>query len=120
MTLPGFALGMDFIGTGASLLSSAFGRSSQSASARASADALKKEKVWNLSVLKQQKTDQFWGDLMSMWRSGQTVTGGTSAAAVINSNQDVLQRNIDFTGQQYDIQIANAKEAAKARFMGIM
>lgn len=111
------ALGI--ISTGASLLSSVFSAQAQREEARATVSALKKEKEFNLGVLRQQKEDQYWADVMSQWRSGQSLSAGTSAMAVTENNQGVLQRNIDFQVSQYNTQIGNAQAAAKRRFLGI-
>lgn len=111
--------GLAIVSTGASLLSGIFNAQAQRQEARATVNALKKEKDFNLGVLRQQKIDQYWSDAMSLWRSGMSTGTGTSAAAVIGSNQRVLERNIDFQASQYDTQIANAKAAAGRRFLGI-
>lgn len=104
---------------GLSLISGIMGVQAQREDARATASALREESRFNLSVLRQQKTDQMWADTMSLWRSGLSTKGGTSAAGVIANNQNVLQNTINHQERMYGIKIANADAAADRRFLGI-
>lgn len=113
------SLGLNILSTGASLISSYMGASAAAEEARASADALKREKRYNIGVLEQRKKDQGWSDMMSAWFSGTTTGFGTSQRGAMVSNQNVLQREIDFQSEMYDIQIGNYEKAAERRFLGI-
>lgn len=88
-------------------------------SARAEMAAMQEEKEYNLEVLRQEKTDKFWSDQMSQWRTGQSLDYGTSAEAVTTNNQNVLQRNIDFQESQYNIKLKNLKQQSKQRYLGM-
>ena len=110
---------MNIIGTGASLLSSAMSASANRAAARAQADALKREKRYNLSLMEFEKRERGWIDMMTAWSSGTTASIGTSDYGAMMSNQDVLQKEIDFQREQYDLQIGMAEKQSKQRFLGI-
>lgn len=114
-----FSAGANIFSVGMSLVGGIMNASAQGQEARAQMRALQQEKTYNLGVLRQQKEDTYWNDMMSMWKSGLSTSGGTSATAVVASNQATLQRNIDFQERQYNIQIGNAKAASKRRFMGV-
>lgn len=94
------------------------GASAQRKQARAQVKALQQEKAWNLGVMQRNKEDVYAANLLSSWGSGIDPTTG-STAAVIASNQQVLQDEIDFQRRQYDIQIANAKAASKQKYLGL-
>lgn len=103
-------------------LNFASGISSASANrkqARATLAALQAEKQYNIGLLKQQKKDKYWADLMSAWASGTTTGIGTSTYGATMSNQSVLESEIQFQEQQYNTQIAAAEQASKQRFLGI-
>lgn len=104
---------------GLSLISGIMGAQAQREDARATARALREEKAWNIGVMRQQKIDQKVSDTMSFWRSGLALSGETSAAAVVESNQNVLQRAIEHQSRMYDIKIGNADAASNRRFLGI-
>ena len=110
---------MNIIGTGASLLSSAMAAAANRANARAQADALKREKKYNIGLMEFEKRERSWIDMMSAWASGTTTSMGTSTYGAIMSNQDVLQKEIDFQKEQYDINIGNLEQQSKRRFLGI-
>jgi len=113
------AAGATIASVGSSLLGGVFGASAARREARATAAALREEKEFNLGVLREQKIDQYWADQMNMWRRGMAIGVGTSARGVVESNQAVLGRNIEFQESQYNRKIANANAAAGRRFMGI-
>jgi hypothetical protein len=110
---------MNIIGTGASLLSSAMSASANRAAARAQADALKREKRYNLGLMEFEKKERGYIDMMTAWSSGTTASIGTSDYGAMMSNQDVLQKEIDFQREQYDLQIGMAEKQSKQRFLGI-
>lgn len=110
---------MNIIGTGASLLSSAMAAAANRANARAQADALKREKKYNIGLMEFEKRERSWIDMMSAWASGTTTSMGTSTYGAIMSNQDVLQKEIEFQKEQYDINIGNLEQQSKRRFLGI-
>jgi hypothetical protein len=110
---------MNIIATGASLLSGAMSASANRAAARAQAAALKREKRYNIGLMEFEKRERGWIDMMSAWASGTTTGIGTSTYGAMMSNQDVLQKEIDFQSEQYDIQIGMAKKQSKQRFLGI-
>lgn len=110
---------MNIIATGASLLSSVMSASANRAAARAQADALKREKRYNLGLMEFEKRERGWIDMMSAWSSGTTSNIGTSTYAAMLSNQDVLQKEIDFQSEMYDLQIGQADKQSKQRFLGI-
>lgn len=110
---------MGIISAGASLLSSAMSASANRAAARAQADALKREKRYNLGLMEFEKRERGWIDMMTAWSSGTTASIGTSDYGAMMSNQDVLQKEIDFQREQYDLQIGMAEKQSKQRFLGI-
>lgn len=110
---------MNIIATGASLLSSAMSASANRAAARAQADALKREKRYNIGLMEFEKRERGWIDMMSAWASGTTTGIGTSTYGAMMSNQDVLQKEIDFQSEMYDLQIGQAERQSKQRFLGI-
>lgn len=110
---------MNIIATGASLLSSAMSASANRAAARAKADALKREKRFNIGLMEFEKKERGWLDMMSAWASGTTTGIGTSTYGAMMSNQDVLQKEIDFQSEMYDLQIGQAERQSKERFLGI-
>lgn len=110
---------MNIIATGASLLSSAMAASANRAAARAQKDALWREKRYNIGLMEFEKRERGWIDMMSAWSSGTTSNIGTSTYAAMLSNQDVLQKEIDFQSEMYDLQIGQADKQSKQRFLGI-
>lgn len=110
---------MNIIATGASLLSGAMSASANRAAARAQAAALKREKRYNIGLMEFEKRERGWIDMMSAWASGATTGIGTSTYGAMMSNQDVLQKEIDFQSEMYDLQIGQAKRQSKQRFLGI-
>lgn len=107
------------INMGLSLFSGIENMRAQREEARAMASALREEKNFNIGVLRQLAIDQKWSDIMSQWRSGLSVVGGTSAQAIVENNQNVINREINFRSSMYNRQIANAEAAADRRFLGI-
>lgn len=110
---------MNIIATGASLLSSAMSASANRAAARAQMDALKREKRYNIGLMEFEKRERGWIDMMTAWASGTNTAMGTSTYGAMMSNQDVLQKEIDFQSEMYDVQIGMAKKQSKQRFLGI-
>lgn len=110
---------LGIISVGAGLLSSAMSASANRAAARAQADALKREKRYNLGLMEFEKRERGYIDMMTAWSSGTTVSIGTSDYGAMMSNQDVLQKEIDFQREQYDLQIGMAEKQSKQRFLGI-
>lgn len=104
---------------GMNFASNIFGASANRKAARATVAALLQEKNYNIGLLRQQKKDKYWADIMSSWASGTTTGMGTSTAAAIASNQKVLEEEIAFQEQQYNTQISMAQQQSKQRFMGI-
>lgn len=110
---------MNIISAGAGLLSSAMSASASRAAARAKMDALKREKRYNIGLMEFEKKDRGFQDMMTAWASGTTTGIGTSTYGAMMSNQDVLQKEIDFQSEMYDTQIGMAKQQSKERFLGI-
>lgn len=110
---------LGIISVGAGLLSSAMSASANRAAARAQADALKREKNYNLRLMEFEKKERGYIDMMTAWSSGTTASIGTSDYGAMMSNQDVLQKEIDFQREQYDLQIGMAEQQASQRFLGI-
>lgn len=110
---------MNIIATGAGLLSSAMSASASRAAARAQANALKRERRYNIGLMEFEKRERGWIDMMSAWASGTTTGIGTSTYGAMMSNQDVLQKEIDFQSEMYDLQIGQAERQSKQRFLGI-
>lgn len=110
---------MNIIATGASLISSAMSASANRAAARAQANALRREKEYNIRLMEFEKRERKWIDMMSAWSSGTTASIGTSTYGAMMSNQDVLQKEIEFQREQYDIQIGMADQQSKRRFLGV-
>lgn len=104
---------------GLGFASNIFGASANRKAARATVAALQAEKKYNIGLLRQQKQDKYWTDLMSAWASGTKANLGSSVAGAIASNQQVLADNIAFQEQQYNAQISMAQQQAKQRFLGI-
>ena len=110
---------MGIISACAGLLSSAMSASANREAARAQADALKREKRYNLGLMEFEKKERGYIDMMTAWSSGTTASIGTSDYGAMMSNQDVLQKEIDFQREQYDLQIGMAEKQSKQRFLGI-
>lgn len=111
--------GLDVISTGASLLSAFYSSSAAAEAAGAKRDALKREKRFNINLMKFEREERGWIDMMSAWASGTTSGIGTSTYGAMMSNQNVLQREIDFQTEKYDTEIANLNKQSKQRFLGI-
>lgn len=86
--------------------------------AEANMAALKLEKAWNMRVMGQNKRDVYARNILESWGAGIDPTSG-SQAAVIKNNQRVLQEEMNFREQQYDIQIQNLKAQSKQKFLGL-
>lgn len=106
------------IGLGLQVAGGISGASAQRKQARAQMKALQQEKAWNLGVMQRNKEDVYAANILSSWGSGIDPTTG-STAGIIASNQQVLQDEIAFQSNQYDIQIANAMAASKQKYLGI-
>ena len=103
---------------GMSFAQGAFGASAARKSARASMAALQSEKAWNLGVMERSKEDRYASDLLSAYGSGiSSATGSTRA--IIENNQQVMQDEINFRRQQYDIQLKNLEAQSKQKFLGL-
>lgn len=106
------------IGLGMNVMQGALGASAARKSARASMAALDAEKSWNLGVMRQNKIDTYARNILDSWGSGiDPMTG--SNRAVIENNQRVLQDEINFREQQYDIQLENLRAQSKQKFLGL-
>lgn len=106
------------VGLGMNVMQGALGASAARKSARASMAALAAEKSWNLGVMRQNKIDTYASNVLSSWGSGiDPMTG--SNRAVIENNQRVLQDEIDFREQQYNIQLENLRAQSKQKFLGL-
>lgn len=111
--------GLGIANFGLSFASNIFSASANRSRARATLASLRAEKEYNIGLLRKQKKDKYWTDLMSAWASGTTSGIGTSTWGVTLSNQDVLESEIQFQEQQYNNQIKAAKMASKQRFLGV-
>lgn len=111
--------GLNILSAGAGLLSSFYASSSAAEAAGAKRDALKREKEFNIRLMKFEKKERGWLDMMSAWASGTTSGIGTSTYGAMMSNQNVLQREIDFQTEKYDTEIKNLNKQSKQRFLGI-
>lgn len=94
------------------------GASAARKSARAQMAALTQEKAWNLSVMRRNKLDTYASNILQSWGSGINYATGSNRA-VIENNQNVLQDEINFQEQQYDIQLKNLKAQSKQKFLGL-
>lgn len=103
---------------GMNMISGVLGASAARKSARAKMAALESEKAWNLNVMRRNKADVYASNILESWGSGINPMTGSNAA-VIRENQKVLQEEIDFRGQQYDIEIANLKAQSKQKYLGL-
>ena len=105
-------------GFGMSMMQGAMGASASRKQARAQMKALRLEKDWNLGVMARNREDVYASNILESWGSGiNPFTGSTEA--VISNNQRVLQNEIDFRRQQYDIELKNLKAQSKQKFLGI-
>ena len=68
--------------------------------------------------MEQNKIDTYAKNILSSYGSGISSETGSNRA-IIEQNQDVLQREIQFQKQQYNAQIAGLKAQSKQRFLGI-
>lgn len=103
---------------GMSIASGITGASAARKSARASMAALKAEKNWNLGVMERNKEDVYAQNLLQAYGSGISSSTG-STAAVIANNQQVLEDEIRFREQQYNIELKNLKAQSKQKFLGL-
>lgn len=103
---------------GTSMISGALGASAARKSARASMAALEAEKTWNLGVMRQNKIDTYAKNVLSSFGAGISAETGSNKA-IIEQNQDVLEREIRFQEQQYNTQISNLRAQSKQKFLGI-
>jgi hypothetical protein len=111
--------GLSVISAGASLLSAFYSSSAAAEAAGAKRDALKREKRFNINLMKFEREERGWIDMMSAWASGTTAGIGTSTYGAMMSNQNVLQREIEFQTEKYDTEIKNLNKQSKQRFLGI-
>lgn len=103
---------------GSSILSGAMSASASRKQARAQRRALQLEKDWNLGVMERNRDDVYASNILESWGSGIDYGSG-STQAVISNNQRVLQNEIDFRREQYDIELKNLKAQSKQKFLGI-
>ncbi len=97
---------------------SAYSHSAKTSSAWAKMVALGLEKSWNLNVMRQQKKDLYARNILEAYGSGvNPITGSTGA--VISNNQQVLQDEINFREQQYNMELKNLEAQSKQKFLGI-
>lgn len=95
-----------------------FSASANRQAARANMKAIKSESAWNIGVMKRNKEDVLQQNFLQSYASGIDYSTG-STAEVIENNQEVLQREIDFQKEQYDIAYKTAKAQSKQRYLGI-
>lgn len=108
----------EVIQAGAGILGGIFGASAVRQEARANMEAIASEKRWNMGVMEQQKEDVLRQNFLDAYTSGLESGTGTTRA-VIENNQNVLQREINFRGEQYDIAYNNQKAKSKQKYLGI-
>lgn len=106
------------IGLGMNVIQGAFGASASRKAARAQMAALEAEKTWNIGAMRRNKADVYASNVLQSWGSGINYATG-STAAVIANNQQVLEDEIKFQEQQYDIQIANLRAQSKKKYLGV-
>lgn len=86
--------------------------------ARAQMAALEAEKTWNINAMRRNKIDVYASNILQSWGAGiKSSTGST--AAIIAENQRVMEDEIQFQAQQYDIEIANLRAQSKKKYLGI-
>lgn len=110
--------GLQAVDLGMTLIGGALSASAARESARAAMSALKNEKAWNLSVMRQNIVDTRERSVLDSWSSGIDPTTGTMAA-LIGSNENVLRNEMNFREEQYDIQLKNLKAQSKQKYLGI-
>lgn len=107
-----------FVGASMSIMSGRMGAAAARESALAKMRALELEKNWNLGVMRRNKEDVYAKNILSSYGSGIDPTTGSNRA-IIRQNQGVLEDEIRFQEQQYNIQIANLNAQSKQKFLGI-
>lgn len=111
-------VGMSVVGLGMNIIGGALQASAARQQARAQMSALTQSWMWNRDVLRQNKIDTYASNILQSYGAGIKGTTG-STAAVIQSNQDVLERNIAFQEQQYQTEMKNLKAQSKQKYLGI-
>ena len=110
--------GLAAVNLGLNVVQGALSASANRQQARAQMTATRQEMNYNLGVMRQNKIDSYASNLLSSWGSGiDPLTGSTNA--VIQSNQAVLQDEINFQEQQYNTQLKNLKAQSKQKYLGI-
>ena len=112
------SIGLGAAGLGLSLISGAMGASAARKAARARMSALKQEKAWNLGVMRRNKEDVYASNILSSYASGINPMTGSNAAVILG-NQAVLQDEINFQEQQYNMELKNLKAQSKQKFLGL-
>lgn len=113
-----FDTGLQAVGLGMTMISGALSASASRESARAKMSALKSEKAWNLGVMRQNKIDTYARNILESYASGIDPASGSNLA-VIMKNQQVLQDEINFREEQYNIELKNLKAQSKQKYLGI-
>ena len=103
---------------GMNMISGALSASAARESARAKMSALSNEKAWNLNVMRKNKADVYARNILESWGSGINPMTGSNLA-IIMGNQAVLQDEINFREQQYDIEMKNLKAQSKQKYLGL-
>lgn len=112
------SVGMGAVGLGMNIIGGALQASANRQQARAQMSALTQSWMWNRDVLRQNKIDTYASNILQSYGAGIKGTTG-STAAVIQSNQNVLERNIAFQEQQYQTEMKNLKAQSKQKYLGI-
>ena len=113
-----FNTGLQAVGLGMNMIQGALSAAANRESARAKMSALKSEKMWNLGVMRQNKIDTYARNILESYGSGISSASGSNLA-VIMKNQQVLQDEINFREEQYNIELKNLKAQSKQRYLGI-
>lgn len=112
------SVGMGALGLGMNIISGALQTSASRQRARAQMSALTQSWMWNRDVLRQNKIDTYASNILQSYGAGIKGTTG-STAAIIQNNQDVLEKNIAFQEQQYQTQMKSLKAQSKQKYLGI-
>ena len=112
------SIGLGVAGLGLSLISGAMSASANREAVRAKMSALTMEKNWNLGVMRRNKEDVYASNILSSYASGINPMTGSNAAVILG-NQQVLQDEINFQGNQYDTELKNLKAQSKQKYLGL-
>ena len=106
------------INLGLNVVSGAVAAAANRASARAKMSALSNERLWNLDVMRRNKSDVYARNILDSWGSGINPFTGSNAGVILG-NQAVLQDEINFQERQYDIEMKNLKAQSKQKYLGL-